>query len=138
MRLLFQALIIFGFFWLGYIHPFIVVFRGGSLETTSKNFWALSVIYGLLVCLGIPAAGAAFNPDLGKELVQIVPDARAIVGILFGGFLMPLIGGTLGLEARSLALDRFPKWMNSISYVSPEDAANSCRDSIAEKCTRDE
>ena len=133
MRLLFQIPIIFGFFWLGYIHPFIVVFRGGALEATVKQFWALSVIYSFLVCLGIPAAGAAYSPELEKELVQIVPEARAIVGNMFGGFLAPLIAGTLGLEARSLAQTRFPKWVDRISYVCPKDNADALRRSTEEK-----
>ena len=124
MRLLLQILFIFGFIWLGYIHPFIVVFRGGSLETTTKNFWALSVIYSFLVCLGIPAAGATYSPELEKELVQIVPDARVIVGVLFGGFFAPLIAGTIAQNARCLAQERFPEWTNRISYRVPKGHAN--------------
>lgn len=124
MRLLFQVPFIFGFFWLGYIHPFIVVFRGGALEATVKQFWALSVIYSVLVCLGIPAAGAAYSPELEKELVQIVPEAREIVAIIFGGFLAPLIAGTIAQNARSLAQERFPEWTNRISYRVPKGHAN--------------
>lgn len=101
---------------IGYVFPFIIVFLGGSLKTTIRNFWILIIVYLVFICHGLPEILRPRMPELRDQLLQSVPEDKSILGMLFTGWMLPLIGGGLGILVRRYSLRRFPKLMNCISF----------------------
>ena len=102
-------------FVIGYGLPFVVVFRGGSLGATVKYFWLLLIVYSMFLCLAVPEIAEAFFPGSRDEFVKSVPEARLIVGMMGGGWMMPLIGGEMAYLFRGILLGLFPKWMAGVT-----------------------
>lgn len=104
-----------GFFGIGYLYPFIVVFRGGTLMRVIGLVWWLSIAYVIVLCLGLPKFVAFFDPVFAVEMnANWVPDTPAIVPVVALGWTAPLAGGAAGRVVRRMALALFPDWMHNI------------------------
>lgn len=88
---------------IAYVYPFVVVYRGQPIGEISKKIWLVLIAYFLGVCLGIPAIGWCFSPELGRELAMSVPEAPIIVPILFCGWMCPMLAGGIAIFVRRLA-----------------------------------
>jgi len=105
---------------IGYIYPFVVVFRGGTLNGLIGPIWGLLVLYFVCLCFGIPAIVSLFDPKFSDEIRgNWVPEESILVGIGSLGWTIPLIGGAVGMLIRRVSLALFPAWMNRISIHQP-------------------
>ena len=104
------------FFSVGYLYPFIVVFRGGTLGERIGHIWAFSVAFFLLITIAVPRIVNVFDPLLAEEIDRSwTPDMPALVPLVCCGWMMPVCSGAIGHLARRLSLAWFPEVMRRIS-----------------------
>ncbi len=117
MREVFITLTAISFLSVGYIYPFVVLFRNGTFKSVVGKSWAMQLVMIIVLTLGVPKFAAMVNPEFGLTMLvdNWVPDSPAIVPIMVTGWIPALIGGAVGQFARGHCLRRFPRWMNRIS-----------------------
>lgn len=109
-----------------YVCPFIAVLRGGRIMRTTLLCWGGLVIYLSVLIMGAPLLAGLFDEALASDVAaNWVPDGKGVAGIIFIGWVQPLLSAAVGQRAKRLLATRWPAALKRIeNFGKKKDLAS--------------